>query len=103
MTPADIAAAFTSGHAGPAIGAGFIVVAWLLGKFRHGIAWTDLWRHVVAQARPLLIPVLVVAGAALMAGVDTVSTVTLAITALLTAGGWTPPKLPPVTLPEEPK
>lgn len=103
MTPADISAALTSGHAGPAIGAGFIIVAWLIGKFRAGVTFTEQIKHAWTVARPLLVPVLCVAGAALMAGIDVVSTITLAITALLTAAGWSAPKLPPVPSQGEPK
>jgi len=92
MTPEQIAAALTSGLAGPIVGACLVLAAWLLGKLKSGMPMIEQLKHAATVARPLLVPVLVVAGAALMAGVGVVPTVTLAVTALLTAGGWAAPK-----------
>ena len=88
MEATDLATAIMSGTVGPAIGASIVIIGWLWGKYSSGVPLLEQLKHVVATAKPLLIPIFMLVGASLMAGMSLKVTLTVAITALLTAGGW---------------
>lgn len=94
MNPIDIANALTSGTMLPMLGAGLIVLSWLVAKIRLGVPFKDQLVHAGEKLLSALPLALMAGGVALMAGVPIMVALSATVSVLLMAGGFQAPAPP---------
>lgn len=89
-----LASALTSRAAGPIVGACLVLASWLLQRYRNDQPLKDQLVHALEQIRPKAVLSMTAAGLAFLAGASWLDALTLGLTALLTAAGFTAPAKP---------
>lgn len=92
MTSDQLSSALTSATLGPALGAGLVIVAWLVSSIRDGVPVGEQLRHAATLLRPVLVGGCGAAGLALVAGEPWQLAAAVGISAALTAAGFRAPK-----------
>lgn len=92
MTPNEVASGLTSALLGPSLGAGLVLVAWLVSLIRDGVTLREQLNHAAQQLKPVLVPSLGATGLALLAGEPWQLAVSAGISAGLVAAGFRAPK-----------
>ena len=91
MNPTQIANGLTSALLGPSLGAGLVLIAWLVSLIRDGVSLKEQATHALAQLRPVAIPSLGAAGLALLAGEPWQLALSAGVSAGLVAAGFRAP------------
>jgi len=92
MTPEQVASGLTSALLGPSLGAGLVLVAWLVSLIRDGISFREQVAHALQQLKPVAIPSLGATGLALLAGEPWQLALSAGLSAGLVAAGFRVPK-----------
>ena len=92
MTPNQVASGLTSALLGPSLGAGLVLVAWLVSLIRDGIPLRAQLAHAAAQLKPVAIPSLGATGLALLGGEPWQLALSAGLSAGLVAAGFRVPK-----------
>lgn len=95
MNPIDIATALTSGTMLPMLGAGLIILSWLIAKIRLGVPFKDQLVYAGKKLLGVAPLALSAGGLALLAGMPLLPALSATITAMLMTAGFslpTPPK-----------
>jgi hypothetical protein len=91
MNPTQIANGLTSALLGPSLGAGLVLIAWLVSLIRDGVPIREQVAHALAQLKPVAIPSLGATGLALLAGEPWQIALSAGVSAGLVAAGFRAP------------